>query len=60
MNLLRFRLVDERGEVVECRPLVHLVPPAHVHHGVELLGAVERLFQPLTARFVNGLKDLEI
>ena len=59
LNLLRFRLVDERGEVVECRPLVHLVPPAHVHHGVELLGAVERLFQPLTARFVNGLKDLE-
>ena len=58
LNLLRFRLVDERGEVVEGRPLVHLVAPAHVHHGVELLGAVQRLLQPLTTGFVNGLKDL--
>ena len=36
----------------------NLVPPAHVHHGIDFLRAVQRLFQPLAARLVDRLEDL--
>ena len=45
--------------MVERRPLVYLMAPAHVHHGIELLWTVQRLFQPLEVGLVNSLKDLE-